>query len=115
MSPVTSMGLGSVWMMAETVAKRIGATSSLFGPQVRLSCPGETALGVRRRPADPWLNIAVLLDDLLEVRSIVIRYRARDGEARARLSVAGLGGAISWCMRAFDSNRARTLPRPIRR
>jgi hypothetical protein len=77
--------------------------------------PVETALGVRREPADPWLNIAYLLDDLLEVRSIGIRYRTRNGEARARLSVAGLSGAISWCRRAFESNRARTLPRPIRR
>jgi hypothetical protein len=77
--------------------------------------PVETALGVRRRPADPWLNIANLLDDLLEVRSIGIRYRTRDGEASARLSVAGLGGAIHWCERAFDSVRGRTLPQPIRR
>jgi hypothetical protein len=77
--------------------------------------PVETALGVRPGPGDPWVNVAMLLDDLLEVRSIGIRYRTRDGEARTRLSVAGLGGAIRWCRRAFDSDRARTLPRSIRR
>jgi hypothetical protein len=79
------------------------------------AAPIETALGVRLEPADPWLNVTFLLDDLLEVRSIGIRYRTRAGEARARLSVAGLGGAIDWCWRAFDSDRARTLPQPIRR
>jgi hypothetical protein len=77
--------------------------------------PVETALGVRLEPAHPWLNITYLLDDLLDVRSIGIRYRTRDGEARARLSVAGLGGAIDWCWRTFASDRARTLPRTIRR
>jgi hypothetical protein len=77
--------------------------------------PVETALGVRLGPDDPWLNVAGLLDDLLEVRSIGIRYRTRDGEAQARLSVARLGGAISWCLRAFESDRARTLPPTIRR
>jgi hypothetical protein len=77
--------------------------------------PVESALGVRLEPAYPWLNVTYLLDDLLEVRSIGIRYRTRDGEARTRLSVAGLGGAIDWCWRAFDSERARTLPRSIRR
>lgn len=76
--------------------------------------PVEMALGVRLRPADPWLNIANLLDDLLEVRAIGLRYRTRHGEARTRISVARLGDAINWCERAFDSDRGRTLPRSLR-
>jgi hypothetical protein len=67
-------------------------------------------LGVRHRPADPWLNVGNLLVDLFEVRSIGISYRADDRVMRTRLSVAGLRDAVLWCERTFDSDRARRLP-----
>lgn len=72
--------------------------------------PLTTALGVRRTPADPWLDLPALLDDMLQMRSPGIRHRAGNAERATRLSVAGLGGAINWCRRAFTSARARRLP-----
>lgn len=74
------------------------------------AAPIDDWLAVRLTPAEPWLNVASLIVDLFEVRSIGIHYRAGDRLARARLSVAGLGEAISWCERIFESPRARTLP-----
>lgn len=76
------------------------------------AAPIEDWLAVRRAPTEPWLNVAHLLPDLFEVRSIGIRYRSGDRLVRTRLSVTGLGEAISWCERVFDSARARTLPNP---
>lgn len=72
--------------------------------------PIEAQLGVRLRPGDPWLDAGSLLVEMFEVRSIGIRYRAAGRETRTRLSVTGLGEAISWCERVFESDRGRRLP-----
>jgi len=74
------------------------------------AAPIEDWLAVRLAPGDPWLNVSSLLVDLFEVRSIGINYRADDHLVRTRLSVGGLGEAVQWCERIFESPAARRLP-----
>jgi hypothetical protein len=71
--------------------------------------------GFRRRPEDPWLGHVALLDEMIAVPSIGIRYRRGGRERRARLSTAGLGDALRWCDEIFESERARRLPARLRR
>ncbi len=76
--------------------------------------PATPTLAVRQAPADPWLHIVTLLDDIAEVRSIGISYRTGGGEARTRLVTAGLGAAMHWCDRALHAPPARRLPELLR-
>lgn len=77
--------------------------------------PARPGFGVRRRPVDPWLSHVVLLDEMLAVPSIGIRYRRGGRERRARLWTAGFGDALRWCEETFESDRARRLPARLRR
>ena len=77
--------------------------------------PAAPALGIRRRPEDPWLGHTILLDEMIAAPTIGIRYRRRGSERRARLSTAGFGAALRWCEDAFESDRARRLPARLRR
>jgi len=72
-------------------------------------------LAVRRGPEYPWLSHVSLIDDMIAVPFIGIRYRRGGGERRARLSTAGFGAALRWCEIAFASDRARRLPARLRR
>jgi len=72
-------------------------------------------LAVRRGPEYPWLSHVTLIDNMIAVPSIGIRYRRGGSERRARLSTAGFGAALRWCEEAFQSDRARRLPARLRR
>lgn len=72
-------------------------------------------LAVRRGPEYPWLSHVSLIDNMIAVPAIGIRYRRGGGERRARLSTAGFGAALRWCEEAFESDRARRLPARLRR
>jgi hypothetical protein len=72
-------------------------------------------LVVRHRPEEPWLSHVSLVDDMIAVPGIGIRYRRGGRELRTRLSTTGFGDAIRWCQGIFESDRAHRLPARLRR
>lgn len=77
--------------------------------------PATPSFVVRRRPEDPWLSYVTLIDDMIAVHGIGIRYRLDGREGRARLSTRGFGDALRWCDEISQSDRARRLPARMRR
>ena len=77
--------------------------------------PTTGLLAVRHRPQEPWLSHVTLIDDMVAVPGIDIRYRRGGRELHAYLSTRGFGDAIRWCQQAFESPRARRLPARLRR
>ena len=81
----------------------------------RPAYPATANFVIRRRPEDPWLSHVTLIDDMIAVPSIGIRYRLDGREGRARLATRGFGDALRWCDEISESDRARRLPARLRR